>query len=122
MFNLRPRERASEIRQTPACFKHDRLVLMDIVHQEDPIPKPSQRLLHTATIELLPCAAGSPFQSFQDAGLVSFRLQPPDEPGAGVGQPLVVEIDGILRGQHHSKPECPRLLEQRHQWQLGGRI
>ncbi len=52
-------------------------------------------------------------QAFDHARLVALRLQAADEPGAGVAQALVVEVDGILRRQHDAEPEGAGLLHQR---------
>ena len=40
------------------------------------------------------------FEPFEHAHLVALGLQAADEPGARVRKPLVVEIHGILRGEH----------------------
>ena len=44
------------------------------------------------------------------------------EPGPGVGETLVVQIDRVLRGQHHPQAVRPRLLEQGEHGGLGRRV
>ena len=61
-------------------------------------------------------------QPLDQAGLVALRLQFADEPGAGVGQGLVVQIHRVLRRQQHADAERPRLLQERHQRHLGRRV
>jgi hypothetical protein len=61
-------------------------------------------------------------QRVEHARLVALGLQPADEPGAGVAEPLVVEVDRVLGGQHHAETVRARLLEQREHRLLGGRV
>jgi hypothetical protein len=67
-------------------------------------------------------SAGRGGQPFEHAFLVALGLQLADEPGARVGQALVIEVDRVLRGQHHAQARGARLLEQRQQRRLRGRI
>ena len=57
---------------------------MHIVQEKHSIAQAGQRLLHRLFIELLSAACGGAFQSLQYPRLVSFGLQPSDEPGAGI--------------------------------------
>ena len=63
-----------------------------------------------------------PFEAVEHARLVALGLQPAEEPGAGVGEPLVVEVDRVLRRQHDAEAERAPLLEQRQQRRLRRRI
>ena len=60
-------------------------------------------------------------QPVDDALAVALRLQAADEPGAGVRQALVVEVDRVLRREHHAEAEGARLLHERQHRQLRGR-
>jgi len=95
---------------------------VDIVHEKDTITEASEKLFHPLFIELLPRACRCAFQSFQHASLVSFGLQPSDEPGAGIRQAFVIQIDGVLCRQHHAQTERAGLLQQREQGLLRRRI
>ncbi len=65
---------------------------------------------------------GDAFQAIEQPGLVALGLQLADEPGAGVGQRLVIQIDGVLRRQQNADAERSRLLEQRQERLLARRI
>ena len=65
---------------------------------------------------------GGAFEPVEHAGLVPFGLEPSEKPGAGIRQALVVEIHGVLRGEHHPEAERPPLLEQREQRRLRRRV
>ena len=86
---------------------------MHIVHEKDTITEAREKLFHPLFIELLSATCCGALQSFQDARLVSFSLQAPDEPGAGIGQAFVVQIDGVLCRQYHAQAERPRLLDRK---------
>ena len=73
---------------------------MDVLHQEDALPQPGQQIGHFAGIEPPALLRGDPLQSLEDPLLILFGLQSSDEPGARIGEPLVIKIDGILRGEH----------------------
>ncbi len=95
---------------------------MHVVHQEDAVAETGKRLLHSPLIEFLSGTGRGSFQSFKHSRLVALRLQSSDEPGAGIGQPLIVEIDGVLGGEDDAKSKGACLFEQRHQRQFGRRI
>ncbi len=61
-------------------------------------------------------------QPLEEAVLVPLGLQAPDEPGAGVGQALVIQVHGVLRREHDPEAEGPGLLEQGEQGPLGRRF
>ena len=61
-------------------------------------------------------------QALEHARLVALGLQAADHPGAGVRHRLVVEVDGVLGGEHHPDPEGPGLLEERQDRLLRGRL
>ena len=64
------------------------------------------------------CARISPSMT---RSLVALRLQAADEPGAGVRQALVVEVDRVLGREHDAEAEGARLLHERQHRQLRGR-
>jgi hypothetical protein len=64
----------------------------------------------------------TPGQAFEQAFLVVLGLQAPDEPGARVGQALVIQVDRVLGREHEPQAEGPGLLEQSQQGALGGRL
>ncbi len=63
---------------------------------------------------------GGALEAVEQPLLVAVGLQAPDQPGAGVREALVVEVDRVLRGQHDAEPEGARLLEQRQQRRFDG--
>src|SRR5678810_407071 len=66
--------------------------------------------------------AGGAGETVGEPRLVALGLQAADEPRAGVGERLVVEVHGVLGGHHDTEPERARLLEQGEKWLLGRRI
>ncbi len=66
-------------------------------------------------------AAGGRAQALEHALLVPLGLEPADEPAAGVRHRLVVEVDRVLRRDHHPDPERAGLLHQRQDRLLRGR-
>ena len=84
------------------------------------LPSAQDQLLELAAVE--PALARGALESVEHAQLVLLGLQPSDEPRAGVGEPLVVEVDRVLRRQHHAQAERARLLEQRQQRRLRRRV
>ncbi len=67
-------------------------------------------------------AGGGRGESLEQPRLVALGLQSPHEPGASVGERLVVEVHGVLRGQREPHPVRPRLLQEGHERLLGGRL
>ena len=93
---------------------------MHAVQQEDALAESCNGLFHRIPVERLPTACA--FEAFHHAHLVTFGLQATDEPGTGVRQSAVVEVDRILRGEDDAKSKGARLFEQREQQYLGRRI
>ena len=56
-------------------------------------------------------AGGNAFQSLNHSRFITLSLQPADKPRAGVRKPFVIEIDGVLCGQHHAETKSPTLLQ-----------
>ena len=96
-------------------------VLVHVVHQElracraPTAWRPSAR-------GRTPPPAGAPSRPSRSRALVALGLQPADEPRAGVGERLVVEVDGVLRREHDAEAGGTRLLEQRQQRPLRRRV
>ena len=61
-------------------------------------------------------------QAAREPLAVLLRLQRPHHPGAHVGEALVVEVHGVLGGEHDAHALRARLLEQGEQRPLGGRV
>ena len=115
-------KRAAKVGEHPAGLEDGRLVLVDVVHEEDAVAQPGEEPVHGRSVEAVPGRRGGPLQPFEHAFLVALGLQPAQEPGAGVGQPLVVEVDRVLRGQHDPQAKRPRLLEQGQHRRLRRRV
>src|SRR5687768_18261765 len=61
------------------------------------------------------------FKTFEHTRLVALGLQPTQEPGARVRQALVVQVDRVLRRQHHAQSKRPRRSEE-HTSELQSRL
>jgi hypothetical protein len=61
-------------------------------------------------------------EALDDAGAVLPGAQAADQPGAGVGHRLVIEVDGVLRAEHDAQAHRARLLHQGEHGPLGGRV
>ncbi|MCA1651547.1 MAG: hypothetical protein LC753_15160 [Acidobacteria bacterium] len=92
---------------------------MDVVQQEHPLAERGQQTVRFAAIQAVSCG---PLQSVEHALLVPVSLQTAQEPGAGVRQTLVVEVDRILRREQNSEPECPSLFQEGEQRRLRRRV
>ena len=88
-------------------------VLVHVVHQEHAVAERAEHAPDRLPVEARAAAGRRALESVEHAHLVALGLQPPDEPRAGVRERLVVEIDRVLRGEHHPDAERARLLEQR---------
>ena len=86
------------------------------------LPSPARSCSIAARSKARPGAGRRALEALEDAGLVPLGLESADEPGAGVGEALVVEVHRVLGGQHDADPERPGLLEQGQQRPLGGRV
>ena len=69
-------------------------------------------------------AGGGRGESLEQPRLVALGLQSPHEPGAGVGERLVVHVDGVLGGEHQADAEGPGLLplQRLQQWRPQGSL
>ena len=117
-LDLVARERPPQVRQRPSRFEHRRLRVVHVVHQEHALLQAESRRSTSARST----PAAGPFQPVEHPRLVPFGLQPAEEPGAGVAEALVVEVDRVLRGQDDAQAERPALLEQRQQRRLRRRV
>ncbi len=71
---------------------------MDVVQQKDPRIQGGDEPVQVSAIGQGPhCREGS-LQTLQHPQLVPLCLQLPDEPGAGVGEGFVVQVNGVLSG------------------------
>ena len=111
-LDLRPGERPGQVGHGPARLEGHRRVLVHVVHEEHPLAQAGQGLLHLLAVEAALGARRHSFQSLEQAVLVPLGLQAADEPGAGVGQALVVEVHRVLGGEQDAHPERAGLLEQ----------
>ena len=120
--DLLAQERPAEIRHRPPRLEHRLFVVVHAVQQEHPLLEAGEQPVEPAAIERPARRRRRPFEPVEHAGLVPRRLQAAEEPDAGVGKPLVVEIDRILRGEHHAEAEGTGLLEEREDRPLAWRI
>ena len=120
MTDLRKGHRAAKIRHGPATLEEHRLVVVDVSHQEDPVAEAGQQLVHRRPVERR--AGHRALEAFHHAHLVALGLEPPDDPRAGVGEALVVEVHGVLGGEHAAQPVRARLLKQREHGGLRRRV
>jgi hypothetical protein len=88
-----------------------RRIFVYVIQQKHSIAESRKNLLHLSAIEFLAAAGSRALQPLHDSRLVALRLQPTDKPGPGIGQAFVIKIDRVLRGQHDTQPEGPRLLK-----------
>ena len=103
-------ERSAEVAHRPPGREHLRLVLAGAAQDELALVERADRVAHRRDVD----AAVGGAHAVEQAVLVAFGLQPSDHPRPGVGDRLVVDVDGVLGGQHHTDAERPRLLHQRH--------
>ena len=95
---------------------------MYVVQKEDAIAKARDETLGVGTVERRTRRSRYALQSFYYPRLVALGLHPPDEPCAGIGQTLVVQVHRVLGRQNNSESVCPGLLQQCQQWLLRRRI
>ena len=114
--NLRCRQRPAQVRHGPAGAQQHGRVVVHVAHEERALRQRRHRRLELRAVHAARGVAAE--QPLDHAGLVALGLQPADEPGAGVAEALVIEIDRVLRGQHDAEAECARLLHQREQRRL----
>ena len=113
------RQRAGQVRERPARVENNGLVFMHVVQQEAALAETGNRSLHFLFVEI---ACGGAFEALHDARLVALGLQAPDKPGARVRESLVVEVDGVLRGEYEAEAVGARLFEQRQEQLLRWRV
>ena len=92
------------------------VVAAGLVEHELPLGQPGD-----GGADRLRVAARGRGHAIGEPGLVLLGLEAADHPGAGVGDGLVVEVDGVLGGQHQPDAERPGLLEQGQDRLLGRR-
>ena len=90
---------------------------MHVVQQEDPLLRRRRAAASTAF-----GSRPAPCRPSREPLAVLLRLQRPHHPGAHVGEALVVEVHGVLRGEHHAHALGARLLQQGEQRPLGRRV
>ena len=112
-------QRTGQVRHHPPRVEHHGFVFVHVVQQELAFAESSQGLLHLLLVKI---AGAYALETFHQPCLVALRLDPANQPGAGVGETAVVDIDRVLGRQHEAKPEGPRLLQQREQQLLGRRV
>ncbi len=112
-------QRTAQVRKCPARAEQHGRCVVHVAHQERALRQVRHRRFELRLVHATGRIAAE--QAFDHARLVALRLQAADEPGAGVAQALVVEVDGILRRQHDAEAERARLLHQRQHRQLGRR-
>ncbi|OQA37873.1 MAG: hypothetical protein BWY52_03324 [Chloroflexi bacterium ADurb.Bin325] len=95
---------------------------MDVVEQEDAALQRGDQAIQLAPVHACARLGQRALQPVEQPLFVAIGLQLADEPGPGVGQPLVIEIDRVLRRQHDAQAECARLLEQGEHRALAGRV
>ena len=61
-------------------------------------------------------------ETIEQALFVTIGLEPTDHPRAGVRERLVVDVDRVLCGEHHTDSEGASLLHQGHDGLLGRRV
>jgi len=93
---------------------------VDVAHQEDARLEAGDELLDGGQIHI--AAGGGFLQPGDDPVGVALRLQAADEPGADVGEALVVQVDRVLGGHQHAQAEGAGLLEQADQRLLARRV
>lgn len=70
-------------------------------------------------------AGGSAFEAVEEAVFVAFGLEFADEPGSGVGEGFVVEVDGVLGDEEEAEAKGAGLFEEAEEqvfagWVAGG--
>ena len=108
--NLFPTDRTSQIAKCPSRLEHDRLILMNVVHQKHSALELGQNAFHFSSIKRRSRRGRGPFQPFENSRLVSLGLQATEEPSPRIRKALVVDIDGVLCGENHTQSECASLL------------
>ncbi len=111
-------EGTPEVAHRPARREGLGHVLAGSLQDELPLGQAADRVADRADVD----RARRRAHALEQPGLVPLGLQAADHPRPGVGDGLVVEVDGVLGGQHHADAEGPRLLHQGHDRLLGRRV
>ena len=73
---------------------------MDVVDEKRTRRKARKHALDRAAVDAR--LGKRPFETFDDSRFVPLGLEAPDEPRSAIGEPFVVEVDGVLRRQQNS--------------------
>ncbi len=111
-------DRPLQVGEHPAGGEQGRLVAVGRAEQEGALAQPGDHPPQLLLVEPL----GAAGDTGDDPVLVLAGLQPAHEPGADVGQPLVVQVHRVLGGQDHAETEGAGLLEQEQHGFLGRRV
>ncbi|NTV04863.1 RHS repeat protein, partial [bacterium] len=114
--DLVARQGAAQVAHGPARLHQDRPVGVRVVQQEDALAQTRQQGVGRLAVE----AAARGLEAVQHAQLVALGLQLAQQPGAGVAEGLVVQVHGVLRGQHDAETAGAGLLQQGQQGLLAG--
>ena len=112
------RQRPAKIRHRPPALENGRRRIVDVVHQEDALLQPRQDAIRPLVVE----PAVDPREPLEHPQLVPLRLQPAEQPGPGIREPLVVEVDRVLGREQDAEADRPPLLQQREERLLRGRV
>ena len=93
---------------------------MNVAHEKHAAGQTRQQSINLSAIEASMVART--FESIEQPRLVTLGLQASEPPRADVREALVVQINRVLRGKHHTHASCSSLLQQRKQRQLRRRI
>ena len=92
---------------------------MHVVQEEHPLVERRKQSIRRRAIER---AGGRALETVEHPRLVALGLQPAEEPGAGVRQAFVVEVDRVLRRKQDPDTERAPLFEERQKRSLRRRI
>ena len=117
LLDLVAGERAAQVAHRPASREHFGLVCSRTAQDELALVETADRRADRLDID----ATIGRTHAVQQPVLVTFGLQPSDHPRPGVGDCLVIDVDGILGGQHDTDTERSGLFHQGHDRLLRGR-
>ena len=113
------REGACEVAHRVATLQDAGLGFVDVVQEEAAFVDVVEPGFEGGAVEALGAGAG---EAVGDAGAVLCGLHAADEPGAGVGERFVVEIDRVLGGEDEAEAVGARLFEEGEQRFFAGRV
>ena len=93
---------------------------MGVAHHEDALFEVRHEAVEGGAVEAFAGDGGG--EAFDDAHFVALGLEAADEPGSGVGQAAVVEVDGVLGRKDDAEAVGARLLEEGQHGGLGRRV